>query len=87
MAEKEVRSIRLPKPEAEQVAEYAETAEMTEADAYRRLIRVGLDVDDPEQIGESTVTRTHGMIGGNKLVFAVVTLDLLMTFALLTGGL
>jgi hypothetical protein len=86
MAEKEVRSIRLPKPEAERVEQYADDAEMTEADAYRRLVRVGLDTDDPEQIAESTTTRRHNMIPGNKPLLAFVTLDTLMTAALLMGG-
>jgi hypothetical protein len=83
MAEKEVRSIRLPKPEAEQVEQYAKTAGMTEADAYRRLVRVGLDNDDPERIGEhessslSVARQTLTIPAG----LAVVTVAVLATIA------
>jgi hypothetical protein len=78
---------RLPNDDAERVEKYVESRNISQAEGIRRLIRAGLDVEAPEDTDESTVTRTHGMIDGNKLVFAIITLDLLMTYALLSGGL
>jgi hypothetical protein len=43
------KSTRLPKDQADRVERYAERRDITEADALRRLVRVGLDeeADDP----------------------------------------
>jgi hypothetical protein len=49
MPEKEVKTIRLPKPDADRAAEYANQNKISEADAYRRLIRNQLDAVEEEQ--------------------------------------
>jgi hypothetical protein len=45
MAKKVTKAVRLPKDVAKRVDDYAETHEISEADALRRLIRSGLDSD------------------------------------------
>jgi hypothetical protein len=40
------KATRLPKDQAERVEEYAEERDITEADALRRLVRIGLDEEE-----------------------------------------
>ena len=44
------KATRLPKDQAERVEEYAEERGITEADALRRLIRIGLDEEEDKPI-------------------------------------
>lgn len=75
------KATRLPKDQADQVEEYAEQQEISEADALRRLIRTGLDVEGFTDDGTST--RTHGQLPvSNRLLAILLTLDIGLTASL-----
>lgn len=59
MPEKEVKTIRLPKPDADRAAEYANQNKISEADAYRRLIRNQLDAVEEERNADDLLARAR----------------------------
>ncbi len=82
---KESKTIRLPTPDAERVEEYADDMEMSEADAYRRLVRRGLrseGYDDPH-----TTTRAfENIVTFQRLVLFGLVLTITILLDDFAGG-
>lgn len=90
---------RVPDPMADDIETFQETGYMNKSEAVRKLLRDGLDANRPldeepntddTTTGETTVTTTRrrqGMVSGNKLVLAAVTLMNLVAAAINAGAL
>lgn len=70
------KATRLPKDEADRVAEYADEREISEADALRRLIRAGLEAEQ----------NTGFSVGQAGTILDVLQTALLVVLIVLVAG-